>query len=161
MYTQCACCVHAWVDIPTYRDMRGCALCILGCREQTNVFLFILLAGRIGPDELVSSSNSTFFPLPSVFFHLRRRQTNRIQHEYQHLVSSTTTKHARRSIASSSFVDRFTPWNLIHCSFRNVANAMAHGTASLYTLFSTFLRTVSLGRMYKLLSSKISPRYRP
>lgn len=67
MYTQCACCVHAWVDIPTYRDMRGCALCILGCREQTNVFLFILLAGRIGPDELVSSSNSTFFPLPSVF----------------------------------------------------------------------------------------------
>lgn len=44
MYTQCACCVLAWVDIPTYRDMRGCALCILGCREQTNVFLFILLA---------------------------------------------------------------------------------------------------------------------
>lgn len=47
-----------------------------------------------------------------------------------HLVSSTT-EHARLLLLLSSFADRFTPWNLIHCSFRNATNAMARGTASL------------------------------
>lgn len=131
MYTQCACCVHAWVDIPTYRDMRGCALCILGCREQTNVFLFILSAVGLVPINWMSSSNSTFFPplfhqfLPPVDD--KRIGTNTNTH---HLVSSTT-KHARLLLLLSSFADRFTPWNLIHCSFRNATNAMARGTASL------------------------------
>lgn len=39
--------------------MRGCALCVLACREQTNVFLFMLSDWS---DELLPSSSPTFLP---------------------------------------------------------------------------------------------------
>lgn len=148
MYTQCACCVLAWVDIPTYRDMRGCALCILGCREQTNVFLFILLAVGSVPMNRCRHRIPRFFlslfppPSPSPFHQFLPPLPTTNESDPTRIPSRFIDDETRSIASSSSFVDRFTPWNLIHCSFRNATNAMARGTASLYMLFSTFLRTV-------------------
>lgn len=102
-----------------------------GMPRTNECFPVYTVGGRIGPDQPMSSSNSTFFPSPLSSFlppvDDKRIGTNTNTH---HLVSSTT-KHARLLLLLSSFADRFTPWNLIHCSFRNATNAMARGTASL------------------------------
>lgn len=136
-----------------------------GMPRTNECFPVYTVGGRIGPDEPVSSSNSTFFslsllpPSPSPFHQFLSPLPTTNESDPTRIPSRFIDDETRSIASSSSFVDRFTPWNLIHCSFRNATNAMARGTASLYMLFSTFLRTVWVGRMYKLLSSKISPRY--
>lgn len=135
-----------------------------GMPRTNECFPVYTVGGRIGPDELMSSSNSTFFslslslflPLPSISFYLRWRQTNRIQHEY-HLVSSTT-KHARLLLLPLSWIDLPRGIWFIAVSEMQPTQWRVEQHRC-YMLFSTFLRTVWVGRMYKLLSSKISPRY--
>lgn len=113
-------------------DMRGCALCILGCREQTNVFLFMLLAVRLARWTIAVIDYHWHF-LHTFYF----ADDERINDDSSIQIPSSHSK-MKRSIASSSFpLGRFTSWNLIHCSFRNAKiNAMARASARLLPIFN-------------------------
>lgn len=113
-------------------DMRGCALCILGCREQTNVFLFMLLAVGLARWTIAVIDYHWHF-LHTFYF----ADDERINDDSSIQIPSSHSK-MKRSIASSSFpLGRFTSWNLIHCSFRNAKiNAMARASARLLPIFN-------------------------
>lgn len=106
-----------------------------GMPRTNECFPVYTVGGRIGPDELMSSSNSTFFSLSLSFspppFHQFLPPLTTNESDPTRIPSRFIDDETRSIASSSSFVDRFTPWNLIHCSFRNATNAMARGTASL------------------------------
>lgn len=139
--------------------MRGCALCILGCREQTNVFLFILSAVGLVLINRCRHRIPRFFPPLFHHFYLQLT-TNESEPTRIHTISF----HRRRNTLDCFFF--FPPsridlprgiWFIAVSEMQPTQWRVEQHRC--YMLFSTFLRTVWVERMYKLLSSKISPRY--
>ena len=131
-----------------------------GMPRTNECFPVYTVGGRIGPDQPMSSSNSTFFSLPSSISFYLQLTTNESEPTRIHTISF----HRRRNTLDCFFF--FPPsridlprgiWFIAVSEMQPTQWRVEQHRC--YMLFSTFLRTVWVGRMYKLLSSKISPRY--